>query len=132
MRVREGEAGAAIVEFAIVSLLLVTLLVGVVSYGLILGLHQSITHAASEAARSAIGPSTDDAVRQVARDRLAWLPADRLPLVDVPPPVRGVGACTSCIEVTVSYPYRGNELIPSFLPVPEVLTSTAVVDLGDP
>lgn len=129
MRVREGEAGAAVVEFAIVATLLVTLLVGVVSYGLILGLHQSITHAASEAARSAIGTPTDlAAVEQVARDRLSWLPPDRRALVAVAAANAG---CATCVEVTVSYPYAGNELIPSFLPVPDVLSSTAVLDLGD-
>lgn len=129
MHVRDGEDGAAIVEFAIVTTLLSTLLLGIVSYGLILGLHQSITHAASEAARAAIAAPNDlGAVEQVAHDRLSWLPGDRRSLVAVAASHQG---CANCIHVTVSYPYAGNELVPSFLPTPAVLSSTAVLDLGD-
>ncbi|MHB1487568.1 MAG: TadE family protein [Acidimicrobiales bacterium] len=49
-----GEGGAALVEFALVMPLLIALLYGIVSFGVALAVKQSITQAASDAARAAV------------------------------------------------------------------------------
>ena len=49
---RRGDRGAAMVEFALVSLLLVLLVVGILNFGLILSFKQDVTRAAAEGART--------------------------------------------------------------------------------
>lgn len=134
------EDGAALVEFALVVTLLLTLVIGTITYGLILGLHQSVTHAASAAARSAVVvPGEDAAVvsraETVATEQLSWLgsKADVLTVeVPTPTPCPGVPSAR-CVTVTVRYPYQEHPLIPSFLglPVPEQIASTATLELED-
>lgn len=132
------EDGAALVEFALVVTLLLTFVIGTLTYGLILGLHQSVTHAASAAARSAaVVPGEDAAVvaraRAVATDQVSWLGAKADAVtVDVPTPGPCPGAPSArCVTVTVRYPYAERPLIPSFLglPVPDAVSSTAVLEL---
>ena len=50
----DDERGAELIEFAIVVVLLITLLYGIVTYGLILSAQATITQAAADAARSGI------------------------------------------------------------------------------
>ncbi len=47
-----GEDGAALVEFALVAVLLFTLLFGIIQFGLILSFKQDVTRAAAEGARA--------------------------------------------------------------------------------
>ncbi len=47
-----GDEGAALLEFALVSTLLFTLLFGIISFGLILSFRQDLTRAAAEGARA--------------------------------------------------------------------------------
>lgn len=63
----KGDEGAAMVEFAIVSVLLFTLIFGIITYGLLLNFKQDVTRAAAESARAgAVAfPATD-----------AWADAD--------------------------------------------------------
>lgn len=51
-RDRRSDRGAAMVEFAIVGLLLVLFVTGIINFGLILSLKQDITRAAAEGARA--------------------------------------------------------------------------------
>ena len=46
-----GDEGAALVEFALISILLLTLLFGIINFGLILSFRQDVTRAAAEGAR---------------------------------------------------------------------------------
>ena len=48
----DGDAGAALVEFAFVAVLLLTLVFGIISFGLILSFKQDMTRAAAEGARA--------------------------------------------------------------------------------
>jgi Flp pilus assembly protein TadG len=78
------ETGAEMIEFAIVVVLLITLVYGIVMYGVILAAKESITQATADGARAGIvwsTPSTAEttAVDQTAND-LGWL---------------GLGSCTS-------------------------------------
>lgn len=134
----EREDGAALVEFALVVTLLLTMVIGMLTYGLVLGLHQSVTHAAAAAARSAVVvPGEDAAVvaraTTVASEQLSWLGAKADAItVDVPAPAPCPGLPSArCVTVTVRYPYQDRPLIPSFLglPVPEQIASTATLEL---
>ena len=54
LRRRSDERGAEMVEFALVVVLLIALLYGIVSYGLILAAQSTITQAAADGARAGI------------------------------------------------------------------------------
>lgn len=66
---RRNDRGVAILEFAIVGVLLILLLLAIVSLGLVLSFKQNITQAAAEGARAAVGivdlPGTPDDERDV-------------------------------------------------------------------
>lgn len=49
----DGEAGTAILEFTFVAVLLLTLVFGIINFGLILSFKQDVTRAAAEGARAA-------------------------------------------------------------------------------
>lgn len=83
------EAGAETVEFAIVVVLLVMLVYGIISFGLILGAKVSITQATADGARAGIILATPAAaetaaVTQAAND-LGWL---------------GLGSCSSGTQMS--------------------------------
>lgn len=142
-----GESGAALLEFAIVFSLFVFVLYGLIAFGMMLALKQSVTAAAAEGARSAVGVTDDAAAVTTAKaavlDRLDWLAADKKAAVSAqldanPPtvvsPCPGSPLPTSrCIRVEVTYPYAGNELVPPApglgLVTPSSFGSTAVVQI---
>lgn len=82
---RTDDEGAVLVEFALVAVLLITLLYGIVSFGVLFSVHQSVTQAAADGARAAVAApqtanqSTDQnaPVRAAARAQVAnaasWL-----------------------------------------------------------
>src|SRR6266571_3825611 len=55
MRLRHDQRGAAALEFALVAPLLMFLIYGAVSYGIVLSVKHVMTEAAAEGARAAIG-----------------------------------------------------------------------------
>jgi Flp pilus assembly protein TadG len=55
---RDDERGAELIEFALVVVLLITLLYGIITYGLILAAQSTITQAAADAARTGIVQGT--------------------------------------------------------------------------
>jgi Flp pilus assembly protein TadG len=131
-----GEEGVAAVEFAIVSMVFLLFLYGILSYGFIFGLDQSMNHAAEEGARSAISTTTDAAAITKAHDtamqRLNWL-GSRIQSSDV---VAAVAACPNdttvkCITVTITYPWNTRPVVPklAMLPVPDQMQAVAVVQL---
>ena len=133
----EGESGAVIVEFAAIFVVFAMLLWGLITYGVIFAAQQTITHAASDAARSVVGmyPSEDDAeqmVESVLRAQVgedSWLDADGLVQADVT-----FAACDGtpdreCATVVVIYDWDGYGIVPEMLSVatPDTLSSQAVV-----
>ena len=142
-----GESGAALVEFALVFSLFVFVLYGLISFAMMLALKQSITSAAADGARAAVGAvpasgeTLDDAQVRVATDRvngaLGWLGGRYVPASDlaVPRPTWCSGSSgPKCITVTVSYPYRQRPLVPP-APIfnamaPETIQTTAVVQVN--
>lgn len=140
--------GAVVVEFAIVFVLFVTLLWGLITYGVIFGAQQSLTHAAAEATRSVVGlgdyngdgtaDSADatERIDEVLRSQLAWLDDtgvtdDLTWTVDYPACGSGTPQPT-CAEVTVQFNWEDHALVPALLDVatPATLTSSASVEIG--
>ena len=151
MRCREGriqvgsrrtDRGAAAVEFALVVPLLLLILFGIISYGVMLSFRQTMSQAATEGARAA-------AVTVVATDKQTegYAAVDEaldsfgvtcaagnlvkdgtdVGSCDVSAP----GACTpaaagdvECVTVTLSFDYRDHPIVPSFPGVGYVLPST--------
>jgi len=103
----------------------VLILYGLICFGMLLAVKQSVTNAAAEGARAAIGAqpvgaeTVDQAQMRVAAARvtgsLGWLGSHyvqaRDVVVDVPAYCSGSSG-PKCIHVKVTYPWTGNELIP--------------------
>jgi Flp pilus assembly protein TadG len=125
-----GDDGASLVEFAFVSVLLFTLLFGIINFGLILSFKQDVTRAAAEGARggavaiplvsgqtfsaaaqAAATSAVNDAVKQMG-GRFKTNGCST-PGMTCSPPV--VAQCVSqtayqCVTVKVSYAYKANPL----------------------
>ncbi|HEV2759699.1 MAG TPA: TadE/TadG family type IV pilus assembly protein, partial [Acidimicrobiales bacterium] len=85
---RRDQKGAAAVEFALVILPLMFVLYGLIAFGMILALKQSVTSAAAEGARAVVGVPDDAATpaderlekaRTTVAARLNWLGAKYSP-----------------------------------------------------
>jgi Flp pilus assembly protein TadG len=132
-----GEDGVAALEFAIVSMVFLVILYGILTYGFIFGLDQSINHAAQEAARSAISTTTPAAAiikaEDTAMQRLSWLgsniqSSDVVATVD---PCPAPDTSWDCITVTITYPWEARPVVPKFvgLPTPSQMQAVAVIQL---
>jgi Flp pilus assembly protein TadG len=120
-----GDDGASLVEFALISILLFTLLFGIISFGLMLSFRQDVTRAAAEGARGgavaiplvqgqtfkdaaekAAESAVDDAVKSMGK-KFTNLGCDTAGMTCAPPTV---APCVSqptfqCVTVKVSYAY---------------------------
>ena len=139
-RHRDDE-GAVVVEFAIVFVLFALLLSGLIQYGVIFAAEQSLAHAASEATRAVVnitdanedGSTEDDAssrIDEVLGDQMQWMDGAIDPSdggkVDYQVAFTG---CPECVEVTVTYNWADDPLVPQILPIgtPARLSSSANV-----
>ncbi len=156
-RRRDDEHGAEMVEFAIVVVLLIALLYGIISYGLILAAQATITQSAADAARSGIISSSTavaTAEAQACTD-IGWMnktcgaPAtyNTTTCTFSPNPADAITAfacqmaCPSnanntCLKVTVNYNYNSSPLFPEMpglsVITPSTLSSTNVLQLSTP
>jgi Flp pilus assembly protein TadG len=141
-RHEDDERGAELIEFAFVVVLLITLLYGIITYGLILAAQATITQAAADGARAGIVQGTGTttcsgvktvsaagcaAVAQAATD-LGWMNQGTCAeSVNGTSIIAGTGAITcsattsscpvpnntnTCLSVTVSYAYSSSPLFP--------------------
>ena len=130
-RLRRDEAGIAAVEFALVAPVFLAMLLGIIGFGQVIGVHQGLQQLAAEAARASVAgisdPERDVLVRQfVAANAGGYVGLDpariQVSTTAVPPP-------QNATEVTLSYDlgdalaYR---LAPSMLPDPIVRRSAAI------
>lgn len=135
----KGEAGAALLEFALVAPLLFLFLYAIVAYGMVLVVQHSVTQAAADAARAAVPVSqdlpADSGPSQTALDQanvdLKWLGGANACgqpgftcTTSVEAPCPGSGSTTRCLEVTVTYDYGDRPLIPSLPGLGLILPST--------
>lgn len=148
MRARAGERGAAVLEFAIVAVLLMMFIYGIAAYGILLATKNNITHAAAEGARSALSvadlpAATLDARRitqaqNTVATRLSYLgskyqASDTSATIALCNPSDPADT-SKCITVTITYPWSSRPIIPSApglgIIMPNNLRSTAVVRLS--
>jgi Flp pilus assembly protein TadG len=148
---RHDERGAEMVEFAFVVVLLIALLYGIISYGLILAAQSTLTQAAADAARSGIVDSSTSAAVVTAEGEAAndvnWmgkgcyepgvLGSASSPITCfAQPETCPSNANNSCLEVTVTYNYASSPLFPE-LPglgviMPSSISSTNVLQMSTP
>ncbi len=133
-RLRRSEDGVSAIEFAVVSMFFLVLLYGIVTYGYIFGMDQSLNHAAEEGARAAIAKTTEaDAIahaKQTAYDRLTpYRPS--LQMSDIAAVVENCDGGFRCIRVTITYPWGTRPIIQPFpgVPTPGQISAEAVVQL---
>lgn len=130
-RGRREDRGAASVEFALVLPILMLLIFGVISFGMMLAFRQAVSQSAAEGARAAAVamPNTSDAERvtratEAINDTLrsygvtctgGSLLRDGSPAGDCSVVIKA--SCTSgpgeCAEVTLDYLYSDNSMLPA-------------------
>jgi Flp pilus assembly protein TadG len=136
-RRRDDQRGAALVEFAIASVVLLVLLFGIIEYGYVLSFKQGLTQAAAEGARAGAVGSNSTAIATAVNkavgafnqtcntggltcknDTGAW------------PPAATTCGTNTCITIEVSYDWKNHPLLPKFpglgLILPDTLKSTSV------
>lgn len=132
-----AQRGSVLVEFAICATLFIALIYGVVSYGVVYWVKGTITHAAEEGARAAVGAANPATAAQSEAERVVneSLPAgyaahkvvtSAIVQCDPLDPSKG-----SCVKVTVTYPYSSYPVVPALAPVflPDELKSSSYVQL---
>lgn len=132
---RADQDGAVVVEFAVVFVLFVTILWGLITYGVVFAAQQTVTHAAGEAARATVGHDSQDDAKDVAvgvaTEQLAWLGTPGEPARDDVTfgPCPAPATAETCVFVEYTYPWGTDPIIsPLFsIGVPDVLTGTAVL-----
>jgi Flp pilus assembly protein TadG len=144
LRRRRDEQGAEMVEFAFVVVLLIALLYGIISYGLILAAQATITQAAADAARAGIVASStaiSTAEAQAGTD-VGWMDKGTCGTASTTITcVASEAPCPSnanneCLTVTVTYNYNSNPLFPE-LPglgviTPSTLSSSNTLQISTP
>jgi Flp pilus assembly protein TadG len=132
------------VEFAFVVVLLIALLYGIISYGLILSAQSTITQAAADGARAGIVASTTavaTAQAQAGTD-VGWMNKGSCGTsATIITCVASKAPCPSnvnnqCLTVTVTYNYSSSPLFPE-LPgmgviMPSTISSTDVLQISNP
>lgn len=144
MRARGRDDGAVIVEFAAVTVLFLLLLVGIITYGLIFAVQQTMSHAANEGARAAVAAETAEQAHSLAGDRASqalspWASAEE---VTTASSIDGCGSTGFCVVVTMPeadvvavttyYPYGTDAILPTLpiLPTPDNLSGQSSLQLN--
>jgi Flp pilus assembly protein TadG len=135
-----GESGAALLEFTLVFALFVFVHYALIAFGMMLAVKQSITQAAADGARAAIGVPPDQREAK-ARERvgkgLDWLGSKYQPsdtAVTEAPCDAADAAGPQCITVTITYPYENRPIVPPApglgLVTPKSFKTTSVVQVA--
>ena len=157
-RIEKRQRGAAIVEFAMVMILLFTLVFGIIGFGVVMSFKQTLTHAAAEAARRAATTQDDplttsvDERLQVANSAIDEFEGWGRTCADMqvctvtihdcnltPLPLNAnntVAGKPDCITATLVYDYANNPILPN-LPfvgifMPDLVATTATSQLTFP
>lgn len=120
--------GTAAIEFAIAIVPVVILLTGGITYAGVFSMRLALQNAANEAVRFGIG-----GISLCERKGLAERAARRaLSLGDAGDAVVTVDATESRLRVTIAYPYGQDAITPIMMPVPDMLSATAVTLTDEP
>ena len=134
-----GENGVEMLEFALVIPIFIFVLYGLIAFGMVLSAKQTVTNAAAEGARAAVGATTDPVGTARAKVKAEMSSFSGYDVTDPNQFFGQVLGCPSdaahqCITVTVTYPYASKPLVPPApglgLITPSKLTSTAVVEVS--
>jgi Flp pilus assembly protein TadG len=134
----QRERGAAIVEMAIVSMLLFALLYAIINYAYVLSFRQSMSQAAADGARAgAVALAADaqgdaEAAMQAAVDEFhdctGAMTCDAV-VAECPAP-----SAKDCVFVTVSYDYDADPLMPVFpglgIVMPDAMEARSVAEVS--
>jgi hypothetical protein len=116
-RRREGKRGAALVEFAAVAPLLLLILFGIIEYGYIFMVRQTVIHAAREGCRIAVLQTTEE------------------PYTEVTERITEIMATTGVTNYTVdlTHPTEGDpmEAVQITVPISEVSLVGSMIPHGD-
>ncbi len=141
----DSERGAEMVEFAIVVVLLITILYGIITFGLILAAQSTVTQAAADAARAGMVASSQAATvaETQANTDVGWMDKGACGTTTTSTAtitcIAKTEQCPSnasiqCISVTVTYNYARSPLFPEMpglnLVVPSQISSTNVLQMG--
>jgi Flp pilus assembly protein TadG len=108
-RRRHAQRGAAAVEFALIAPLMITLVLGIIDFGLYINAAAVVGNAAREGARAAsLGASTTD-VQDVAGQTIDELPGDTAPSITL---ACSPTTCDSGATATVTVSYSHHFLTP--------------------
>jgi Flp pilus assembly protein TadG len=145
------ERGAELIEFAFVVVLLITLLYGIITYGLILAAQSTITSAAADAARAGLlysstacggtAPTPCTVAEAQAGTDLGWLnkgtcgtSGTTITCVATEAPCASPNSGIQCLTVTVTYNYGSHPLFPELpglgLFTPSTISSRSVVQMA--
>lgn len=143
---RGHDRGAAAVEFALIVLPLLVLIWGMISYGVMFSYRQALSQAAGEGARAAVAaPSasiSSAATAAISNALGAFHQTCGTTLTcSISAPTSGTmpngATCPSghtCVQVTVTYPYRSNPLLPNVpglgIVLPATLNFTSTVEVS--
>lgn len=155
LRRQRDERGAEMVEFAFVVVLLIALLYGIISYGLILAAQATITQAAADGARAgivasstggSIGPPCTTSACTVSEGQastdLGWMgkgtcgtSGTTITCVSTEQPCAS-NQNNECLTVTVNYNYNASPLFPE-LPgmgviTPSTISSSNTLQISNP
>lgn len=136
-----GERGAAVVEFAIASVVLLMLLFGIISYGYALSFKQGLTQAAAEGARAAAVATSGQAAAKAADAVIPALGAFKKSCTSAgmsctySDAIADTGCSSaSCLRVQITYDYKNYPLLPKFpglsLLLPDTIKSTSITQVN--
>ncbi|MCP3021617.1 TadE/TadG family type IV pilus assembly protein [Cupriavidus basilensis] len=143
--VRTRSSGTAALEFAIVLPVFLAVVIGIVYFGIVLALQQTLTLAAEEGARAALrypsGASANNAaatqalrVSAASTTALAVLPASISSVISTANIAQTVSCANPsgsvCVRVTLNLP--SSAILPAIpgVPIPTTLTGSATVQLA--
>ncbi len=142
-RRRNDETGAELVEFAFVIVLLITILYGIITYGMILAAQSTLTQAAADAARAGLVAGAANApgvARGQAGLDVSWMDkgacstSGTIITCNAVPVQCPSSASVQCLKVTLVYNYSESPLFPELpglgLITPSTITSTNIIQLG--
>jgi Flp pilus assembly protein TadG len=140
-RRRRDERGAALVEFAIASSILLVLLFGIISYGYALSFKQGLTQAAAEGARKAAVATANHQAEAATAVTKAVGAFDKTCgtggltcTYEMTAAATGCSADNICMRVRVSYDNNNFPLMPKFpglgLLLPATLQSTSITQVS--
>ncbi len=141
------QRGAVVVEFALCATLFLGLIYGSVTFGVAFWVKHTLTSAASEGARAAVGAPLNSGCTTPYCNEIAAAKAKAQAVVNASLGARAVhvpvitptvatcaGSSRDCITVTVSYPYEDHPILPTLAPIlsflPETISSTSVIELS--